>query len=228
MEHEKSRRSRRAGMTDISGELFRDERPQPDRGGPVKTVALVVVSSLVAIAATWFFLRPAERHGDARPHPVSTPPAMVSVSPAPAPTVRPAALQPSPAAVSPSPAAGQQKPAIVRVVPRAPVSIPSDGNRDGEDPHRAVRKRQAIQPVPEPPPVAASPGVSPDIKVSGIAWQDDRRARRAVVNGFLMKEGGVVAGARIVEILQDRVRFSQAGRDFELSLVVSGSAGATK
>jgi general secretion pathway protein B len=82
--------------------------------------------------------------------------------------------------------------------------------------------------VPEQRPAATEAGVSADIRISGIAWQDERTARRAVVNGFLMKEGGVVAGARIVEILQDRVRFSQSGRDFELSLVVTGASGAVK
>ena len=61
-----------------------------------------------------------------------------------------------------------------------------------------------------------------DIKVSGIAWQDERNARRAVVNGFLLHEGSVVSGAKITEIRQDRVRFSQGGRTFEVSLISTG------
>jgi general secretion pathway protein B len=67
-----------------------------------------------------------------------------------------------------------------------------------------------------------------DIKLSGIAWQDDRPARRAVVNGFLMQEGGVVSGARITDIFQDRVRFSLSGKSFEIPLISSGTPAAEK
>ena len=67
-------------------------------------------------------------------------------------------------------------------------------------------------------PVMSAPA---DIKLSGIAWQDEHRARRAVINGFLMQEGGIVHGARVTEILQDRVRFSQSGSTFEISLAAS-------
>ena len=67
-----------------------------------------------------------------------------------------------------------------------------------------------------------------DIKLSGIAWQEERRARRAVVNGFLMKEGGIVSGARITDIYQDRVRFSLSGNSFEIPLVSSAVPAAGK
>jgi hypothetical protein len=67
-----------------------------------------------------------------------------------------------------------------------------------------------------------------DIKLSGIAWQEERRARRAVVNGFLMQEGGVVSGARITDIYQERVRFSLSGKTFEIPLVSSALPAAGK
>ena len=57
-----------------------------------------------------------------------------------------------------------------------------------------------------------------DIKLSGIAWQEERSSRRAVINGFLLKEGAVVSGAKISEILADRVRFSSAAGTFEIRL----------
>ena len=66
------------------------------------------------------------------------------------------------------------------------------------------------------------------ITLSGIAWQDDRRARRGVVNGFLMQEGGVVSGARITEIYQDRVRFTLSGTYFEIPLTSTGFPAAGK
>jgi len=67
-----------------------------------------------------------------------------------------------------------------------------------------------------------------DIKLSGIAWQEERRARRAVVNGFLMQEGGLVSGARITDIFQDRVRFSLSGKVFEIPLTATGTPNAGK
>jgi len=71
----------------------------------------------------------------------------------------------------------------------------------------------------------AAPG---GITLSGIAWQEERRTRRAVVNGFLMREGEVVSGARITDIFQDRVRFSLSGKTFEIPLISSAVPAAGK
>ena len=57
-----------------------------------------------------------------------------------------------------------------------------------------------------------------DIKLSGIAWQDEHSARRAVINGFLLKEGAVVSGAKIADIQADRVRFLSPTGLFEIKL----------
>jgi general secretion pathway protein B len=54
--------------------------------------------------------------------------------------------------------------------------------------------------------------------VSGIAWQDEPQARRAVVNGTLVSEGAQVGGATVDEILPTRVRFSSGGRRFTVSI----------
>jgi general secretion pathway protein B len=88
-------------------------------------------------------------------------------------------------------------------------------------------KRTKAVAAPSAPPLST---VAPpaDIKLSGIAWQDERRARRAVVNGFLMQEGGIVSGARISDIFQDRVRFTQSGNVFEIPLVSSGVPPTSK
>jgi general secretion pathway protein B len=67
-------------------------------------------------------------------------------------------------------------------------------------------------------------GVFSDLKVSGIAWQDDRKDRRAVVNGALVGEGAVVEGARIERIFQDKVRFSRSGETFEITVAGSSQA----
>jgi general secretion pathway protein B len=54
------------------------------------------------------------------------------------------------------------------------------------------------------------------ITVSGIAWQDERSMRRAVINGFLVGEGAEIQGAKIIEIKESRVRFSRGGEVFEV------------
>lgn len=59
-------------------------------------------------------------------------------------------------------------------------------------------------------------GEGNDLVVSGIAWQEERGLRRAVVNGSLVGEGGEILGARVVEIKEKRVRFSRGGNTWEI------------
>jgi general secretion pathway protein B len=56
----------------------------------------------------------------------------------------------------------------------------------------------------------------PEISITGIAWQDERSLRRAVLNGVLVGEGAEVAGARVVEIRESKVRLSRGGQLFEV------------
>jgi general secretion pathway protein B len=57
-----------------------------------------------------------------------------------------------------------------------------------------------------------------EFKVNGIAWQKESSSRLAVVNGVAVTQGATVDGAKVVEILPDRVRLSQGGRTFEVVL----------
>jgi general secretion pathway protein B len=57
-----------------------------------------------------------------------------------------------------------------------------------------------------------------DITLSGIAWQDERNMRRAVLNGTLVGEGAVVAGARVIEIRENKVRLTRGGQTFDIAL----------
>ena len=54
------------------------------------------------------------------------------------------------------------------------------------------------------------------ISVSGIAWQDERSLRRAVINGALVGEGAEILGAKVVEIGERHVRFNRGGELFEV------------
>jgi len=54
------------------------------------------------------------------------------------------------------------------------------------------------------------------ITISGIAWQDERHLRRAVINGTLVGEGAEILGAKVIEIGENRVRFNRGGEVFEV------------
>ncbi|NVN92643.1 MAG: hypothetical protein HXX11_18890 [Desulfuromonadales bacterium] len=235
-EHEKVRKAVPAGMTKISGDLFREERPRPMRGGAWKLVAVAVLAALVAVAGTWLLLSPPRkpapvafrRFAPPEQQPVAAPvlppvpPAVpvVAVPPAAQATPRPVPHSP------PSPAAGGAKDKAMVV--QQSVRLPSKAEqrreaarlraeRDESESSQAVSRRA--------PAVLAAPPA--DIKVSGIAWGDERKTRRAVINGFLLKEGSVVGGARISEIMKDRVRFSQSGNTFEISMAAPGIPAPT-
>jgi general secretion pathway protein B len=235
LEHEKEKKKRGTGMSCISGELFRDEYRPADagRGRWKLLIALVLVASLATFGVTWFLLR-----GDGTlkkdkiataPNAVAAPAVSPQVPPAPVPAPPVAAVVPAadPAPASPSSPTPTPVPAAVAAPP---------AEKPAPAPVRAV-KRKAAPPAkkrPDPSYAQPAPAVSGqmelsstpppvDVRVSGIAWQDTRSASRAVVNGFLLQEGSVVSGARITEILQDRVRFSLSGQTFEGPLRSSGA-----
>ena len=56
------------------------------------------------------------------------------------------------------------------------------------------------------------------LKLTGIGWQKDAAARYAVINGTAIGEGGSVDGARVEEILPDRVRLRINGEPSEITM----------
>ena len=231
LEREKSRKSRGDGMVNISGTLFEHDRPQPTGTAGWKIALAVTIAVLVTFGATWFLLRPA---------PVRvTAVSRLAVPVSPTPSVPPVAVEPSPLPAVPAfvpvqqaPPAAPAQPPLVRppVAPAAPqkaVVPAAPASEDDDDEGRASRRRTKERHV-QTLPAAQSMAAPYDIKLSGIAWQDARRARRAVINGFLMQEGGLVSGARITDIFQDRVRFSQSGKSFEIPLISSPVPAAGK
>ena len=232
LEHEKSKKSRGHGMINIAGSLFEHERPQTPGAAGWKIVLAVTVAVLVTFGATWQILRPAKAPQKAAtplaPPVLQTPSVKVeTISPLPAPPVVPVqaaalpALPPSVPAAPVRPPARRVKPSKA-LVPAAPAADTASLLTMQE---LQKRTKERKSPTVSADQAMAAPA---DIKLSGIAWQEERRARRAVVNGFLMQEGGVVAGARITDIYQERVRFSLAGKFFELPLVSSGASAAGK
>lgn len=219
LENEKNSKNRGAGMLNISGELFKDVRRQPPGSNIWKIAAVVVVASLVTFGATWYFLKNDKPRDVVKQHFTPQVPAVRPVSPKalsqqPATGITPQA----PLAVPPAPAP-VHKAVVTPDVPAARTKVPSAVEKQGKRQHEPKKQEVSVKQPQPVVPVIPSPS---DIKVSGIAWQEERSARRAVVNGFLMQEGSRVSGAKIAKIFQDRVRFSQDGRIFEVYLLASG------
>ena len=68
---------------------------------------------------------------------------------------------------------------------------------------------------PSAPAVAGTPE---GVKLNGIAWQENRKLRRAVVNDVLVGEGVLVAGVKVLEIRPTAVRFEKNGTVYEVVL----------
>jgi general secretion pathway protein B len=234
LEHEKSRKSRSAGMINISGALFENEQSKSSGPSGWKIVLFVLVAVLATFGATLLLLRPDKN----RENPVSHLPTPVSsassikIEAVPVPAVPPVVVGPHIVAVAPS--APEKKLPFVRqpakvskpqaaVVQAATATEGAASLLTAQELPKRIKERKS-QAVSSDQTIAAPA----DITLSGIAWQEERRARRVVVNGFLMQEGGAVSGARITDIFQDRVRFSLSGKIFEIPLTSSGVSDVKK
>jgi hypothetical protein len=215
IEREKIKKSASGGVMTLSGDLFHERPPKQNARSAGKIVILIVMVSLVTFAVSWFLLK-----GDRKQAVVvkSVPvPAVPSATPPPSAAAAPPS-QPQPAAplpIAPPPATPQPNTTTAVTSPLLSAAT-SVAPVDNEKP---ARKKRKLSPSAEGTvrslPTVPAPA---DIRLSGIAWQDERNSRRAVINDFLLHEGSVVAGAKVSEILADRVRFSTATGVFEVRL----------
>jgi general secretion pathway protein B len=206
LEDEKA--ARQSGAGHIAGKVVKSGRrakPRPKWILPAGMAAVVVI----AVLATYIMMGGmSNRSGTPQPAP--------SVQSQPEPGI---ALQgqahPSAPATIPTATihAGRKRP-----LPPLPSTTPA-----GEAPAPAAANRlpqgEAALPVKSVPPLqpAAAPG-HPVLQVTGIGWQKDNANRMAIVNGRPVVVGNVVEGAKVEEILPDRVRFSINGRGLEIAV----------
>lgn len=228
VENEKAKKNRSSGMVSISGELFRDEQQAVSSGGSWKILSVMVAVSLLTFIGTWFFI--SGKNQSSKIAKVQQPLPTKILSPQALPP-QSDIIPPQTAPITLSLASNSTRPTSPKAVSVATLKAnpPPVGEQKALKQTRhskarnlpikaAAREQAAVQTI-------AAPA---DIQVSGIAWQDERSGRRSVVNGFLMHEGSIVAGARITEIFPDRVRFSQAGKSFDVTLLASGLAAPAK
>jgi general secretion pathway protein B len=217
VEHEKTRKVSSGGMTSISGDLFLERVPLPSRSSTGKIIAVIVIVALLSFAAAWFVFK-----GNSKKVAASKPAATTAVT---APTVSPIPTSPVPPPPLPAPSPPQQIPlpasptaiaSVPPVVTQSPTT-PSDDVEHVSITEKKTRRTSSTLPKPQKTTVQTIPAPA-DIKVSGIAWQEERAARRVVVNGFLLQEGKTVSGTTILEIHQDRVRFNSTAGIFDVRM----------
>ena len=135
-------------------------------------------------------------------------------------------------AAAPSMKADTARPAVAggaasaTAVDGRPAPRPAPRQQKSETPPRPEHSA-AIAEIPtapaaaSPPPPERSDNTSiqiPHLRLSGIAWQKDSASRYAVVNGIAVSQGSTIEGAKIEEILPDKVRFSVGSRFFEVPM----------
>jgi general secretion pathway protein B len=214
---EQERRSKRGNSQDLRPEVLRYRlaaQPKEKSRYPLAVAAGLVL--LCAGLGAGFLLkgRGAAQVADQAPAGIPAASPAVAVQPpvaaVPAPAVPAAAALPQPAPATPA------APAQPVVGAATPVPPPAELIRKTSRTAPPAAQEAVAQPrVPRGENATAAAG-GQDIVISGIAYQDERRMRRAVLNGSLVGEGAEVAGARVVEIKETKVRLSKGGHVFEI------------
>jgi len=209
---EQEKAARKGGAINISAEIVREKRQvirKARRTVPVSVVLAALGLLLLGVSGAYVW----HKQGVADQAKVVVPSSERTLAVAPK---MPAASQ----------GTSFVEPVVPQVLPKAAVAtdsspLPVETRRQtrseplaGQSPARQDSSARATQPAVE----AAGSGESARLTVSGIAWQDAPSARRAVINGDLVKEGAQVGGATVEEILPTRVRFSSGGRQFTVSI----------
>lgn len=201
---EQERRSRRGGAQDLRPDVLRYRPATPEKEASRTPVLLAggAVLLLCGLGAGFLFRGDGEEPALQVKQELASATAPMPVVPA-APVAVPADQAPAPVA----PAAPLQPAAYAPAPVQSPTVIPQQ-----------AKPQPAPAAVPVPLQAAAQevPVAGTDIVISGIAYQDERRMRRAVLNGQLVGEGAEIAGARVVEIRETKVRLSRNGQLFEV------------
>ena len=204
LEDEKA--ARQSGAGHIAGKVVKSGR-RPKQRAKWMLPAGMASAAAVAVLATYILMGGiSTRTEKTRPAPaVQRQPAASQLPQPTAPTASPASIP------SPLPSAGRKKSLPPHSSTAAAKHAPT---ADTVTHPPQTLPATALQPAPPPQP-AAAPGL-PVLKVTGIGWQKDNANRLAVVNGRPVTEGSVIEGARVEEILPDRVRFSINDRSLEI------------
>jgi len=190
----------------VVDQILRRDRARPGYKGiiflTIVAASVGAVTTIVLMVGFPGFMKPADQ----------TPQTFSKESPTASPAGRAAALS----SEAPAPLSGRQEKAAADVArPRVEpvekkVTVKTSPRAEKIDKPVASDTRD----IPNPSPEAAMPV----LRITGIVWQEDPQARRAVVNEVVAREGFVIDGVKIVEILPTVVRFKKGTKSFEISV----------
>lgn len=224
LEDEKS--ARKPDSLDIDSEILRGDTSS--RFSPLGVSIVAALIFVCGVGATYVYMKRG-LSDQPKPQTAIAPPAAPSAAlVTPAGKVRQAGGNNAPQEPLPQAQKTAARPLQKTVAPSAPSLAPAK-----QPVAKTQPKVQAVQPP--KPASAAEPakaaqqaasnavrttasGMTPVIKVNGIAFQDGSSDSMAVVNGVPVTNGSVVEGARVEDIQRDRVRFSYGGEKFEVPL----------
>lgn len=202
LQEEKTAQLKQSAIT--GGILLESDTPRRRQTKRLLLIGLSAAVLLIGAAAFWFIQRPHPQQAQ----PKAPAPDRQQQAALQQPVIQQPDAPPPPLVVAPTPAQP--------LAPPAPLQPSLD---EGEEDHPAQRASQAPAPAVAPIPSAPVTLGSPEgIKLSGIAWHDNRKLRRAVINDLLVAEGAEVAGARVLEIRTNLVRIEKSGTRFEMVL----------
>ncbi|NVN99937.1 MAG: hypothetical protein HXX17_11485 [Geobacteraceae bacterium] len=204
-QHEESKRH-------VSGEIL---KPQVEKGVNARWLWLLAGASAVVILLLIVALL---RKAPSDTTSIKTPPlAAPELSPT------PAAMEPL--TVKAAEGAPKTTNHLISPVPAKPLN--SQTVQTPPPPHNLPGPAEPELPgfkAPEPPRVEApapkslNASAEPALTLNGIAWNRDSADRLAIINGQPARVGEIVAGAVVVEVLQDRARLTRNGKSIELSI----------
>lgn len=212
-------KNRISGPPSSGCEVLLSNRPVRNSNTVDKRVFILAGSGvlLLSIVAWWLY-------GPSKP--VSAPRIadMAGVAHSPVASVAPASNSAPPSSTLLPAVAPQANPAKTAPQPTQPV--PSQGaaahlgteNRPNLHTPEAAPNNPERSTAAQTNPSTTVSSTPEGIKLTGIAWQDSRKMRRAVINDVLVGEGAVVAGAKVLEIRPGLVRFEKNGTLFEALL----------
>jgi general secretion pathway protein B len=205
---EEEKATRQSGSGHIAGKVVKSGRRAKQHPKWMLPAGMAAVAA-IAVLATYILMGGiSARSGNPQPAPsVQRQPESGLTLQRPAPIATTAAI---PSATIPS---GRK-----RALPTSPVTSPATEAPANAAATRLPQEGAAVpvKPAPSLQP-AAAPGL-PVLQVTGIGWQKDNANRLAIVNGRPVVAGNVVEGARVEEILPDRVRFSINDKSFEIAV----------
>ncbi|GAB4295654.1 MAG: hypothetical protein Fur0034_04310 [Desulfuromonadia bacterium] len=210
---EEGKRLRKRGASDLSSMLVPAD-PQSTRGrGRVRMLAVVLLSAAAGGAVVWFLAgtKPVSAPVQTLP---SAPQPVVSASPTTLPDRKSSPLQGGGTQSRPTPLLQPSKQSPRASVPPSKPLLPSPEAR----PPDTTAPNEERKVIASPPSTPLPRGETGKFRVSGIGWQKDASSRYAVINGNAVSEGGVIDGAKVLEIHQDRVLMERDGQPMEVYL----------